>query len=663
MTAQPVGSVAVVVDADIRKLSTSLAMGSRNVDLFARHVDQRVSLLRQGMSSLQARAILAGSAISKLAVFAGLGGVGLAAMVSKVRDAIGSVGDLADAAARAGVSAEKLQVLRQALAQNGGAAETADAALQALTVRLGQLTNQGTGTAANAVKTLGISFAQLASLSPDKKFDAIAAKLAAVEDPSRRAALAADLFGKAAGPQMAALLGQGNSVLADTEARMRSLGTLMSNETVAAGDALDDKFQELSTVIDSTFKKAVVGAAMAVYDLIDSFRALDKQTSLRNLSIELDAIAAKRDALNDTIAQIRDSNPAGAVIGPGKALVDSQIADLRKQIVDLDHQANAVLNRIGQLNADAKSQRPVLGGSASGIAPPHLTSPDADAAAVKIAQVREALQRQADALGITARQQFIMNQLTQAGTTANTAAGAAIAQAAGNLFDQEAALAKINEKMATFRDTAHDALATFIGDLRDGKTASESLTDALGRVADRLTEIAVNKALDGISGGSGGLGGGGFLSRLIGGVAGGGGLTLGSLYHTGGVVGAPGGQTRAMAASAFVGAPRFHGGLKADEIASVLLRGETVLKRGMGKRVADTMGGLASAVGGGGAVEVNVNVKGGDAQVKQRKNASGGVDIDVLIGNAIAKDVAGNGVASQMIESAFGLNRANGLGR
>jgi hypothetical protein len=367
--------------------------------------------------------------------------------------------------------------------------------------------------------------------------------------------------------------------------------------------------------------------------------------------------------LNNEIAAITQSNPAGAIIGPGKALVESQLADLKAQIVALDHQASAVLNRIGELNSQAKAQRPALGGADSGIAPPHLTPPGADAAAAKITQVREALQRQTDALGKTARQQFILNQLTQAGTTANTAAGAAIAQAAGSLFDQEAALAKINERMATFRDVAHDALGTFVGDLREGKTASESLTDALGRVADKVTELALNKALDGIFGGSGGLGGGGFLSRLIGGVAGGGGLTLGSLYHTGGVVGAPGGQTRAMAVSAFVGAPRFHGGLKADEIASVLLRGETVLKRGMGKRVADTMGGLASAVGGGGAVEVNVNVKGGDAQVKQRKNASGGVDIDVLIGNAIAKDVASNGVASQMIESAFGLNRANGRGR
>jgi hypothetical protein len=257
-----------------------------------------------------------------------------------------------------------------------------------------------------------------------------------------------------------------------------------------------------------------------------------------------------------------------------------------------------------------------------------------------------------------------MNQLTQAGTTANTAAGAAIAQAAGSLFDQEAALAKINERMANFRDVAHDALGAFIGDLREGKSASESLTDALGRVADRLAEIALNKALDGIFGGSGGLGGGGLLSRLVGGLAGGGSvqfLTPSSFLHTGGVAGRSG-QTKLVPSSAFIGAPRFHSGLKADEIASVLLRGETVLKRGMGERVASTMSGLAASAGGGG-VQVNVNVKGGDAQVKQRKNASGGVDIDVLIGNAIAKDVASNGVASQMIESAFGLNRANGRGR
>jgi hypothetical protein len=75
------------------------------------------------------------------------------------------------------------------------------------------------------------------------------------------------------------------------------------------------------------------------------------------------------------------------------------------------------------------------------------------------------------------------------------------------------------------------------------------------------------------------------------------------------------------------------------------------------------MGGLAAAVasGGGRNVEVNVNVKGGEAKVQQRKNSSGGVDIDVLIGNAISSDLAKGGQVSQTLEGIYGLNRANGM--
>lgn len=63
----------------------------------------------------------AASALRSFGLFAGVGGLGLVAR--SARDAIREVGDLADASDRAGVSAEKLQVLRFALEQTAGSAE------------------------------------------------------------------------------------------------------------------------------------------------------------------------------------------------------------------------------------------------------------------------------------------------------------------------------------------------------------------------------------------------------------------------------------------------------------------------------------------------------------------------------------------------------------
>lgn len=59
-----------------------------------------------------------------------------------------------------------------------------------------------------------------------------------------------------------------------------------------------------------------------------------------------------------------------------------------------------------------------------------------------------------------------------------------------------------------------------------------------------------------------------FISNLIGG-----------LFHGGGVVGSEGG-TRVVPAAAFVGAPRFHGGVGADEYPAILQKGENVFTAG-----------------------------------------------------------------------------------
>ncbi|MEJ0097879.1 MAG: hypothetical protein WDM84_08055 [Bauldia sp.] len=133
-------------------------------------------------------------------------------------------------------------MLRQVFKDNGGEAETADAALTALNTRLGNLANTAAGPAAAAMKTLGIGFASITSLSPDEKFDVIAKKLAGISDPARRAGLAADLFGKTAGPELAGLLGQSNQVIDQTHQKMVDLGSLMGNTTVAQGAKLDAAF-------------------------------------------------------------------------------------------------------------------------------------------------------------------------------------------------------------------------------------------------------------------------------------------------------------------------------------------------------------------------------------------------------------------------------------
>jgi hypothetical protein len=62
-------------------------------------------------------------------------------------------------------------------------------------------------------------------------------------------------------------------------------------------------------------------------------------------------------------------------------------------------------------------------------------------------------------------------------------------------------------------------------------------------------------------------------------ISGGVGLGFGGVYHRGGVVGQAPVMGRLVPASVFRNAPRFHAGLRSDEIPSILQKGEEVVPR------------------------------------------------------------------------------------
>jgi len=136
---------------------------------------------------------------------------------------------------------------------------------------------------------------------------------------------------------------------------------------------------------------------------------------------------------------------------------------------------------------------------------------------------------------------------------------------------------KLAEKQERVRDAAQelndlgrDVFGGFISDLREGTSAAEALSNALGKVGDRLLEWA----LDDLFGG-GGKNGGGIFGKL-----------LSSILHQGGVVG-QGGTTRSVNPAAFAGAKRMHTGaaigLRPDEVPAIVQKGEIVLPKGFGR--------------------------------------------------------------------------------
>ncbi|RUM99037.1 hypothetical protein EET67_05205 [Pseudaminobacter arsenicus] len=122
------------------------------------------------------------------------------------------------------------------------------------------------------------------------------------------------------------------------------------------------------------------------------------------------------------------------------------------------------------------------------------------------------------------------------------------------------------------RELGKDVLGGFISDLKAGKSASEALANALGKVADKLLDMALNSMFSGggLFGGGGGLFGGAIIPGIL---------------HSGGVAGRDGyGHGRAVSPSAFAGARRYHkggiAGLMPGEVPAILQRGEVVIPKG-----------------------------------------------------------------------------------
>lgn len=126
---------------------------------------------------------------------------------------------------------------------------------------------------------------------------------------------------------------------------------------------------------------------------------------------------------------------------------------------------------------------------------------DQTAVAVDAARIKQELLNEAQKAGVA-----ITPQLTAHAGELATQLATLKAQQEANTGAQK----NLNQASQEFASFGKDVLGGFINDLRQGKSASEALANALSKVADKLLDLM----LDGLFSGGGG---GGFLASLFGG--------------------------------------------------------------------------------------------------------------------------------------------------
>ncbi|MCM2369641.1 phage tail tape measure protein [Aporhodopirellula aestuarii] len=160
---------------------------------------------------------------------------------------------------RTGISVEALSQLGFAAEQSGSDLGVVEKGVRGMQRSLYDA-GQGSTEAIDALAQLGLTASDLSGMLPEDQFTILADKIATIEDPSKRAALAMKLFGRS-GSDLLPLFGENAKGIANLRAEADALGRTMSTEDATAAAAFTDSMNRLKSVM--TGVKNQIGAAVA----------------------------------------------------------------------------------------------------------------------------------------------------------------------------------------------------------------------------------------------------------------------------------------------------------------------------------------------------------------------------------------------------------------
>lgn len=241
-------------------------MGARGIkagDAFVRVYSDDSDLVK-GLKGIGVKLKTLGSNVKDVgagmaSVGAGITGLGAAilAPIGAATKAFISAGDeLQKMSIRTGVGAQALSELSYAAQQSGTDLGTLETALARSQKAITQA-NDGSTAMADAFGRLGLNTRELAALSPDQQFQRIAAAIAAVSDPTERAARAMEIFGRS-GTQLLPLM---TSDMAALRQQAQDLGVTLTQDDADAAAKLGDAFDNVGKTVKGAFLQ--VGAAVA----------------------------------------------------------------------------------------------------------------------------------------------------------------------------------------------------------------------------------------------------------------------------------------------------------------------------------------------------------------------------------------------------------------
>lgn len=257
-----------------------------------RKAEQRLKAFGAGLRSIGTRIFAAGAAVAT-------------PLVGAVKAFSDSGDALEKMSRRTGVSVEALSGLGFAAEQSGADLETLETGLRKMQKFLAAAA-RGSDGASEALGLLRLSIADLANLSPERQFKLIADRLAQINDPTLRAALALELFGKS-GTRLLPLLEDGARGIERLQEEARALGLTTSTDAAKKAALLHDTLNILWRVV----KKLTTTIGSALADAV-----IDLSNRMTRAIVAVTAWIRQNQSLIVTVAKV-----AAGAMAAGAALI------------------------------------------------------------------------------------------------------------------------------------------------------------------------------------------------------------------------------------------------------------------------------------------------------------------------------------------------------
>ena len=202
-------------------------------------------------------------------------GLGLATVgVFKLTQQMGELDKIAKLSARTGFDPKTIAGFGFAVEQSGGSVESANKSLDKFTKNMGEALS-GTGPAKDAIEEMGLSMADISSLSPEDQLLSVSQAISELPTEAQRAKAAFDLFGRG-GQEMVGVFAGGEQGIRDFMAEADDLGLGFDKDELANVEAANDAINRMKRSFGAVFSTITVQVAPAIEGMATGIQELAK---------------------------------------------------------------------------------------------------------------------------------------------------------------------------------------------------------------------------------------------------------------------------------------------------------------------------------------------------------------------------------------------------